>query len=696
MQSHRTGWVCVGSRSVLLSFLFVLTAYGPALADPPECPEDTSTPPVSGTITGVNPAPDIIIDLKPCQTLSVTVETSDPHQWWGNTFQFQLFNTTNQVLYEQVWSSLSTSTKVFPITAYGWTHPYRGTRGAPGLPYKAVFRTTASPAGSANYTITITKLRRPSYNIGGSEFANAPVVTTDQTYRGSVHRLETGQYFKVNLAAGQSLSMSGSLFAGPVYSSLVKIFVHSSPTIVGNESPLFYTSVNNVKLFTTSTFTNTSGSAADFWVRIMVEQQMLHEFQVDFFIGQIPALKLFLDINDSGDPDHFTVPGDDESAQYIPGSRSNGTSVLPVATTDPRTPLQDYVQIIAAYVHPDGGRIVSPPGAGDVVFGLTEVTRLKGMAMNWGDDTGDDFAFPDGSTSKPFDLTTRTARISLRCYDYGGSVKVTAVRGAHNAFLKLPKDEGNNWIPDAGWKLPDGTPIADAGNNTDDDDFITAETSQQGDGLTRFEEYRGFVVEGQHVRTHPTQADLFIHSELPELLGDAIALPIKVWSVLDTEVHSDRSINFNYTSSVAGGDIPGHYVNPVRGTPNQYAIRIVDGGYNGFVTGNTTPIRPGPVVPSNILAINVFTESIRLVIPTTNDTTIPDTVDPEKTDQTIGHEVGHGVNLPDVAVAGQCPSPFFTVMVTEYLNPSATMNCPWSNIPHVYLAWKDFPSFTLK
>jgi hypothetical protein len=359
------------------------------------------------------------------------------------------------------------------------------------------------------------------------------------------------------------------------------------------------------------------------------------------------------------------------------------------------------VQIIAAYVHPDGGRIVVPPPVvapndPNVVFGLTDVSKFRGIAMNWGDDEGDDFVLDGSSAAFGAD---QTARIMLHCRDYGGFAKVTATRHGSNPAepLQVPKDTNSNWIADAGWILSNGTPIADAGSNTDDSDQLP-ETSHQGDGLTRFEEYRGFVVQGTHSRTNPGAGDLFIFSELDELLGDAPSMypPIAVHRLLSGELALDRSINFNYTSFVPNGDIPGHYINP-QGLPNQYALRITEWGYNPGVAGETSIIVSGPFVPGNVEPLRIFKGTIRFMSPTINDSEIPEQpIDEQKTNQTIGHEVGHAISLTHWFVNNQCPPPFWTVMVTQYFFLSTTMNCNWSNIPHDYLAWKDFPTLRLK
>ena len=175
MRSQRAGWVCRSIRRVAVVLMASVLGPQALFAQPPDCPADDSPTIISGTITGVTAAPDISINLKPCQTLSVTIQTSDPNPWYGASLKFELFNSSNQVLYPYNWSILNTpDTRSIPETGWGMIHPYRGTRGDEGLPVKGVLSTTSNTAGSVDYTVTITKVRREGYNIGGSTFQNAP------------------------------------------------------------------------------------------------------------------------------------------------------------------------------------------------------------------------------------------------------------------------------------------------------------------------------------------------------------------------------------------------------------------------------------------------------------------------------------------------------------------------------------------
>ena len=125
------------------------------------------------------------------------------------------------------------------------------------------------------------------------------------------------------------------------------------------------------------------------------------------------------------------------------------------------------------------------------------------------------------------------ATVTVTAMDYGAAGKLRAyvkgrcggwqparfaVAGQSRDALALPFDEDGNLIADA---LPEY-----AGKAERDDDAEPKGNGFAGDGLTAFEEYRGFATHGgdcaerRHdfvVRTDPRRKDLFIHAPDPEL-----------------------------------------------------------------------------------------------------------------------------------------------------------------------------------
>lgn len=400
--------------------------------------------------------------------------------------------------------------------------------------------------------------------------------------------------------------------------------------------------------------TNVSGSISVYDVQI---------------VAQRPTFKLFLDVDGNFNP---TNPQSDIDI-YVPGSYLDGTSV-PVPSSG--TTLQT-VTVIAAYVLPNGTLAAPPDDGGAVFYSLTNTSAFVGMAMNYGTSTAPDFQLVD--VFKGFGAD-KTSRVSLQCNDYGGFTTVKATRGSDIATLRIPKDDNNNWLPDGGWKvIANGQligEIMDTGLGTGiDEDVNPAGNGVNGDGLVNFEEFRGFVVRGEHRRTNPFQKDLFISSNLPQNIGDANNLPVTKHWIYESEMNTtNRIINFNYTNSGLGGNVPNHF--------NQQGLMVIDGGRGpGGIFGEVTAVgspnaQTGPV--------RIYTLFIRLASPPNNNDITVDPFDDEKTRQTIGHEVGHGVSINHRTVQ-QYPPGQLSVMVTGYFSQTTNVNDPaWNNIPHNY------------
>lgn len=103
--------------------------------------------------------------------------------------------------------------------------------------------------------------------------------------------------------------------------------------------------------------------------------------------------------------------------------------------------------------------------------------------------------------------------------DCGGMAAIQAVVDGTLRTFVIPQDSNANGIPDAfeavlcpaSHPCPTGREDADssAGNPTN------------GDGISAFDEYRGFIVSGRHIRTDPRQKDLFVHLVNPQCVSGA-------------------------------------------------------------------------------------------------------------------------------------------------------------------------------
>jgi hypothetical protein len=109
--------------------------------------------------------------------------------------------------------------------------------------------------------------------------------------------------------------------------------------------------------------------------------------------------------------------------------------------------------------------------------------------------------------------------VVLDCYDYGGWTALMATAelsdgrtvvgrvkgGTHSAQLDIPKDDNHNHIADCWEEAWSGSTDA-----TSDTDSLPRGNDVEGDGLSLYEEYRGFRCMGVHTRTDPIHKDLFV------------------------------------------------------------------------------------------------------------------------------------------------------------------------------------------
>jgi hypothetical protein len=187
--------------------------------------------------------------------------------------------------------------------------------------------------------------------------------------------------------------------------------------------------------------------------------------------------------------------------------------------------------------------------------------------------------------------------------------------------VTVPRDVDENRIADNGWRSNGGTLASDPLDPRDDNDAQPAGDGYPGDGLSNYEEYRGFVVKGKHLRTDPGfDKDLFIFN--PDNLN---LVPFQR-AIRDLQIHQidldeyvnnlRREINFNYNPKL-------HYVPPlIPNTPFQEPVRIQKGifivertaGEESDVDGATFPepdgVGKGGDPPNWIRRIEINTDVI--------------------------------------------------------------------------------------
>ena len=279
---------------------------------------------------------------------------------------------------------------------------------------------------------------------------------------------------------------------------------------------------------------------------------------------------------------------------------------------------------------------------------LVETSREPGIAINWPTEAkandkkeydlrfepqGDQVATtPDNQKLIRPVRNTAQDKAVINPFDWGGwsTLKVTAIlrdgrrltgrfQGANEDDMRLPKRRPSSLIADdwlAQWN------ITGKGDESDDDEEPKGD-GNAGDGLTLYEEYRGFYENRRHGEGNPMRKDYFAvnkaGSEVEVALAHFRTLTGLVVHprVLRTETDSERVINGNYDSSP-------HRV-------DQHAVVYQNAGYSGL-----SRAVGGPSTPKDIQYVGIQT---RFPAAPTFDANV------DYATSTIAHEALHSVNV---------------------------------------------------
>lgn len=193
--------------------------------------------------------------------------------------------------------------------------------------------------------------------------------------------------------------------------------------------------------------------------------------------------------------------------------------------------------------------------------------------------------------------------VTIASYDWGGfgTIKVTAFMpdgeqivgflegDTSQTDIRLPKRSESSLIADV-WKQHNGT-LGKADISDDEDNPVGDGTP--GDGLTLYEEYRGFIIGGTHVEGNPAKKDYFIVNTGGQSYQGGLALfknlsGLEVhYNLKQTEMPLSRVINPNHSQGAHIVDQHGIVINPFSSATG-YAIAV-----------------GGPGTPKSITMVNV-------------------------------------------------------------------------------------------
>ena len=241
--------------------------------------------------------------------------------------------------------------------------------------------------------------------------------------------------------------------------------------------------------------------------------------------------------------------------------------------------------------------------------------------------------------------------------------------------VTIPLDIDENHIADAGWKA-EAVAVPDPVDNEIDEDDKPVGDGEKGDGLTNYEEYRGFKIlndhKADHIRTDWKVKDIFIRNvhDLNHDLYDKIT-GLNVHEINAAQYNGDdsRVVNFNFTAKT-------HVV-------DQMGLKLVNGGADpkhpgllGIVCSvfgkaicdpDDAGERPAP--PNWIKEVRVFADKVNAASAAQGLNLA------RKLDAVTTHELSHGNNVCHHGEKFVNPSESFTSYNNLHGLRSGNINC---------------------
>lgn len=190
--------------------------------------------------------------------------------------------------------------------------------------------------------------------------------------------------------------------------------------------------------------------------------------------------------------------------------------------------------VARATLKPKAGQGTFVPRVKSIRFQLLDTSREPGVCLNWPLEAKDDdydlrlAAVAGGKLSKKDQILEvddprrndegqAYAEVQINSYDFGGRASLRAIclladgREIEGVMKdagetpRLPKMKSPGWIADSWRKAHHAEKLAD-----DDDNEKVEGQKDNGDGYTLYEEYRGWVVNGERVEGDPEKKDFFV------------------------------------------------------------------------------------------------------------------------------------------------------------------------------------------
>jgi len=361
---------------------------------------------------------------------------------------------------------------------------------------------------------------------------------------------------------------------------------------------------------------------------------------------RITVCGIDLDVNSDGDADDPV----DGIYGYLPGQE--GTTAKITYNTAGASVVYTAAQQMNLVV--TGG-----PNITSVEVRITASSDDPGFCMNSSDAPNtddDDYSFSATAEDRGPKAVTATSGKALQafyCKDFGGYCTVQAIfkTGTTEVLTiqrRVPRDGNINHVADA-YSGDIGPGASNAG--TDDNDNNPAPGRIAGDGLTRYQEYRGFIVNTAHTRTNPTTKNLFIYDEDSMGLGN--------FGTVGLVTHLIRNNEWSGTGAGADMRVINMRQDTDRLTPdlNQHGLHLRDVDLGpAWYWGQATGANEGP--PRESPEIRVDLSQIRADMASENPTGSPDDRANEEIAHIIAHELGHGIyvthHAPDNGGEANC------------------------------------------